>query len=384
MSINLVFAVSFFNMMGVRAGRVMVALYALSLGAQPLAVGMLAATFSVFPGVLSWPFGILTDRVGSRAPLMIGTVALAFAGLAPYFFPGMPALFAASALIGLSFSFFNVSTQNLIGLMGTREDHTRNFSNFSLVQSVASFAGPLLIGFGIDHAGFGISCLALAVLPLVPIAMLMLRGGGLPGGASGARATGSLLQSLRAPGMWRILATGSLVVTGIELYQFYLPVYAHARGLSASAIGFVLAMFSAASFVVRLAMSALLKRLKEETVLAYSFFIAAAGLLLLPFFENIAVLALISFLLGLGLGCGQPITMAMAFTGSEHGRSGELMGLRVTINNLTRVVVPVIFGTIGSLFGLFAVFWVNAAMLGAGGALTRPPGGKDNRDGGKK
>ena len=381
MSINLVFALSLFNMTSLRAGRVLIALYALDLGAQPFAVGVLAATFSVFPGVLSWPVGMLTDRIGSRGPLMFGTAGLAFAACAPYFFPGMPALFIASAMIGLSFSFFNVATQNLIGLLSKSQDHARNFSNFSLVQSVASFTGPLLVGFGIDHAGYGITCLYLALLSLAPVAMILLWGGALPGAMRGAAAQGSVLHTLRVPGMWRVLATGSLVVTGIELYQFYLPVYGHAIELSASAIGFILAMFSAASFVVRLVMPVLLARLSQAQVLAYSFYLAAAGLMLLPFFKSVAVLVLVSFLLGLGMGCGQPITMTLAFTNSAEGRSGEIMGLRVTVNNLTRVVVPVLFGIIGSVFGLFAVFWVNAMMLGSGGILTRSIGG--GRDRGK-
>jgi MFS family permease len=379
MSINHVFALALFNMMSVRAGRVLVALYALELGAQSFAVGMLAATFSVFPGVLSWPIGILTDRVGSRWPLLFGTAVLAFAALAPYFFPGMPALFFASAMIGLSFSFFNVSTQNLVGLLGKSQDHARNFSNFSLVQSAASFVGPLLVGFGIDHAGFGITCLGLALLSLAPIAILLTKGRGLPGATRGATHTGSVLHTLKEPGMWRVLATGSLVVTGMELYQFYMPVYGHAIGLSASAIGFIIAMFSAASFVVRLVMSMLLARSSQEKVLAYSFYVAAASLVLFPLFQSVAVLAVISFLFGLGMGCGQPITMTMAFAGSAAGRSGEIMGLRVTVNNLTRVVVPVVFGTIGSVFGLIAVFWVNALMLGSGGMLTRSAGGNRNR-----
>ena len=381
MSINHIFVLSMFNMMSVRSGRVLVALYALELGAQSFAVGMLAATFSVFPGVLSWPIGILSDRIGSRWPLFLGTAGLAFAALAPYFFPGMPALFVASAVIGLSFAFFNVTTQNLIGLLGKSEDHARNFSNFSLVQSVASFSGPLLIGFGIDHAGFGITCLYLASLSIVPVAVLLMRGGSLPGGMRQAKSAGSLLHTLKEPGMWRVLASGSLVVTGIELYQFYLPVYGHSINLSASAIGFILATFSAASFVVRLVMSMLLAKVSQEKMLAWSFFVAAASLVLLPYFQNVAVLALISFLFGIGMGCGQPITMTMAFTGSAEGRSGEIMGLRVTINNLTRVIVPVLFGTIGSVFGLIPVFWVNAMMLGSGGLLTGS--GSASRDRGK-
>lgn len=371
MSINLVFALALFNMTGVRAGRVLLALYALELGARPLTVGILAATFSVFPGVLSWPVGILADRFGSRWPLMFGTGGIAFGVLAPYFFPGLPALFVAASLIGLSFAFYNVSLQNLIGLLSKPHERSKNFSTFGLVQAVASFVGPLLVGIGIDLAGYAVTCLYLALLSLAPVAILLIWGGALPGGTRDAASGGSVLHTLKDPGLWRVLATGSLVVTGIELFQFYLPVYGHEIGLSASAIGFLLAMFSAAAFVVRLVMPLLLARFSQEKVLAYSFYLAAASLALMPFFNSVAVLALISFVFGLGMGCGQPITMTLAFSNSVQGRSGEIMGLRVTVNNLTRVIVPVLFGTLGSAFGLFAVFWVNALMLGSGGLLTR-------------
>ncbi len=167
------------------------------------------------------------------------------------------------------------------------------------------------------------------------------------------------------------MATGSLVVEGIELYQFYLPVYGHSINLSASAIGVVVAMFAAASFVVRLVMPLILGRFSERTILAYSFYVAALGFLLLPFLQSAVALSVVSFVIGLGLGCGQPITMTLAFSNSVAGRSGEIMGLRITINNLTRVVVPIVFGSIGTLFGMFAVFGISALMLGSGGALTR-------------
>jgi hypothetical protein len=62
----------------------------------------------------------------------------------------------------------------------------------------------------------------------------------------------------------------------------------------------------------------------------------------------------------------------MTFSNSAEGRSGEAMGLRFTVNQLTRVVVPVVFGSIGSMFGLFPVFWINALMLATGGAITKP------------
>ena len=382
MSIRLVLVLALLNMTSLRAGRVLFALYALSLDATQITVGVLAALFALFPGLMSWPVGMLSDRFGSRWLLTIGTAGTAVAMLVPYFYPGMGGLFAAASILGFSFALYNVSLQNLIGLMSGPDKRTQNFSNFGLAQSIASIFGPIAVGFGIDHAGYGSTCMYFALLSIVPVSMLAVWGHALPLGTRKANDAGSVLHTLKDAGLWRILATGSLVVEGIELYQFYMPVYGHSIGISASAIGIIVAMFAAASFVARLVMPLMLVRLNEKKILAYSFYLGALGFLLLPFFQGVVALSLISFLIGLGLGCGQPITMALAFSNSVEGRSGEIMGLRVTINNLTRVVVPVIFGSIGTLFGMFAVFGVSALMLGSGGILTReksksPATGKD-------
>ncbi|MBA4423170.1 MAG: MFS transporter, partial [Syntrophus sp. (in: bacteria)] len=72
MPLYFTFSLVLFNMTSVQAGRVLLALYALKLGAQPFAVGILAATFSVLPMLLSWQVGKLSDRFGSRWLLMFG------------------------------------------------------------------------------------------------------------------------------------------------------------------------------------------------------------------------------------------------------------------------------------------------------------------------
>jgi MFS family permease len=173
--------------------------------------------------------------------------------------------------------------------------------------------------------------------------------------------------------MVRILMTSSLVQVGQDLYQFYIPVYGYGIGLSASAIGGVLATFAAASFFVRFLMPYLIARRGEETVLRYSFGLAMIGFVLVPFFHNAVALALISFTFGLGMGCGQPITTMMIFSRSVEGRSGEILGLRQTVNNLMRVSCPPVFGLIASAFGLSPVFWLSALIMGGGSVLTRSP-----------
>ena len=63
--------------------------------------------------------------------------------------------------------------------------------------------------------------------------------------------------------------------------------------------------------------------------------------------------------------------MMLMFIYSAEGRSGEGLGLKITMNHLTKLVSPVVFGAMGSAFGLFSMFWLNGLLIGSVGLLTR-------------
>ena len=77
MSIYSVLVLAFVNNIGSRASRVLLTLYALHLGAQPLTIGLLAATIGLFPMLLSWWSGRLSDRFGARWLLTLGAASSA-------------------------------------------------------------------------------------------------------------------------------------------------------------------------------------------------------------------------------------------------------------------------------------------------------------------
>jgi MFS family permease len=214
------------------------------------------------------------------------------------------------------------------------------------------------------------------MLPVVAATLLVLWGGKLPGGNREPGAAGSIRDTLATPGMLRLLATSSLVQVAQDLYAFYIPVYGYAIGLSASAIGALLAVVASASFVMRIFLPRLISRFGDETVLAYSFVLVALGFILVPFFENVVALGVISFMFGLGMGCGQPITAMLIYSRSAEGRSGETLGLRQTVNNILRVGAPGVFGFIATLFGLPVVFVISGVIMGGGGFLARPQRGR--------
>jgi MFS family permease len=130
-------------------------------------------------------------------------------------------------------------------------------------------------------------------------------------------------------------------------------------------------MVSIATFVMRSVVPFLIKRLTETEILSYSIFTAAFAFVLLPFFVHPYALAAIAFLLGLGVGCAQPTTMSLAYVLSPRDRIAEVTGLRKTVINATHLVIPLIFGSIGSAFGFAAVFISNSVMLTIAGSLIR-------------
>src|SRR5262249_61135294 len=105
----------------------------------------------------------------------------------------------AALLCRLATRFLILGTENLVGLLSTPENWARNFSNYSLCTSLAGFLGPLVTGFSIEHSDHARTCLYLAMFTVVPISMLVIWGGRLPGGTRrSAKASGGGVMAMLA------------------------------------------------------------------------------------------------------------------------------------------------------------------------------------------
>ena len=376
MSIATGLLIVLFNMSSFRASKVLVSLFAIELGASQFIIGVMIAMYSLLPALLALQVGKLTDRFGVRLPMLFGSLGMTVALLLPWLSSSMPALYASAALIGVSHMMCNVAAQNLVGSLGGAEDRTRNFSNYALVMAVGSFLGPLAGGISIDAFGHARSYLYVAAFPLVPVMILVFAREVRAGPRVRSEEEQAVLSTslLANPTLRRTLISSAMAVTGQDLFQFYMPIYGHSVGLSASAIGVVLGMFGVSAFFVRIWLPALVKRWGPETVFMVSLYVSALAFLLFPLFGTAIALGALALVLGLGMGCAQPVTLMLIYSRAPEGRSGEALGMRVTINQFTHIVVPIVFGSLGSAFGVAPVFMINALILAGGGALNRERG----------
>lgn len=353
--------------------RVTVSLYALAQGASPFVVGALMGLYSFLPMLLAIGAGRLSDRIGVRRPMLVGSCGVAIGAGLPWLIPGIAVLFATTALIGMAFMLYQVAAQNATGALGAPSDRARNFSLLALGYSVSGLIGPLLAGFTIDHASFLASFATLALLPLVPVVVLGRGGLALPHPhAAQPQATSSGVAALfRNRDLRRVFMVNGLLSMAWDLHTFFIPIYGARLGLSASMIGIILASFAGATFVVRVAMPWIARRFSEFQVLTAALFVAGAAYALFPFVGSVGPLMALSFTLGLALGSGQPMVMSLLHSIAPAGRMGEAVGVRMSIINASTFAVPLVFGAVGSSIGIGPVFWLVGGALAGGGFFAR-------------
>ncbi len=371
MTIYIIVLLAFLTHVGFAGSRLAVPLFAVDQGASPFVVGTVVALYALFPVVLALPAGRMTDRLGFTIPLLFGTGGVFVALILPFVWPAMATLYVTASLIGLAFMALQLGTQTLAGAIAKPEDRARNFSLLSLGFACANFSGPLLTGFLIDQVGYAWTFFAIA-MPLVPAVIVSAMGKRwMPNVQVKAESIrGGMFDLLKIKPLRDTLIASGIVSAAWDVYQFFMPLYGHSLGLSATAIGVVMSAFAVSIILVRLFLPLVTRRVGEVQLLTYAMFVAAGAFCLFPLFNGAWALAAASFLLGVGCGVGQPLSMTLVFNSSPKARAAEATGMRITVNQVTHFVIPLLFGVVGSVAGFAVVFLTNAGGLVVGGYMS--------------
>jgi len=364
-----------FNHMALTGGRVTVALGALQLGMSTFKVGALIALFAILPMLFSVKAGRWVDRVGVQRPLYLGTAILLSGTVVPALSFHPIALLIASCCIGIGFMLHQVATQNVLGLAAPAI-RLRNFSWMSLALGASGFCGPLIGGLAIDHAGSSAAFACLAVGPLCAAGILYRLRRALALAAPAAPANEAprrVTELLAVPALRRVLLVNTILSGAWDTHLFVVPLYGNAIGLSATAIGVVLAAFAGATFIIRLLLPLIQRRVTSWTLIRITMGITVAIFAIYPFLSDFRLLIAFSFILGLALGSSQPGILALLHQYSPRGRAAEAVGLRMALINASQVSLPLTFGALGAAIGVAPLFWAYAVMLAVAGWFNRDP-----------
>ncbi|MFJ7738734.1 MFS transporter [Lysinibacillus sp. NPDC097287] len=368
MYLHIIVFLSLLYQISLKGNTILVTLYALHLNANATLLGIIIATGSLFPMLIASLVGRLVDRIQLKFLLVTGMFGTGVSLMIPYFSPGN-----LYSLIGvqLSFGLFQIITivsfQNLIGSISSDTDRTKNYSAYTLSVSIANFIGPIVAGFTIECISYETAYLLLGICAMMPVLyflfmkdypdIIQLKD------RNESKSFKSLLLDSK---LQKVFLTSGVILTGVGLFEFYFPIYTESLGFSASTIGFLVSMNAVAFIISRLMMAKLQRKYTAEQIMGACLIIGAVAYFFIPFMKTAPLLAITVFVLGLGLGCCQPLSIVMAYNHSPVGQSGEVLGIRLTVNKAVQFIVPIIFGSV-SFLGFFLIFWFNTALLSFGG-----------------
>lgn len=342
-------------------------LLALREGHSAAAVGFLLALFALTQVFLALPAGRYADGHGLRRPVGFSVIAAtAGAGMAVAF-PVFPVLCASALLTGGATGAASIALQRHVGRAAETPTQMKQvFSWLAIGPAVSNFLGPFSAGLVIDHGGYRLAFLVMAVLPLVcwfwvrdvtelpPVIA--------PAGARKSRAW----DLLREPMFRRLLLVNWFLSSCWDVHTFVVPVLGHERGLSASVIGTILGAFAVAAALIRVLLPIVAARLREWVVIAGAMGSTALLFALYPLLHAPLAMGICSVLLGASLGTVQPMIMSMLHQITPEHRHGEAVAMRVMAINASSVTMPLLFGVAGSVIGIAGVFWTVGAVVAGG------------------
>ena len=363
MTLYLTLALAFFNMTGVRASRVLGVLYAIKLDAQPFTIGALAATFALFPLLLSWPAGRIVDRYGPRMPLLLGALGSGIGMLLPCFWPALTAVFIAAAMSGIATTFYSIALQNMVGAFSTVAT-ARAITAIMRWRFRRSGVRAALAGFSFDLVGRQSRCDRGGVFCR---ACSHAARGADPPRAKPSTAPPMNVKSVLTNSVCDCAGREQPRAIRARHFLFYVPVYGAGtdcrRGNRRRDRN-----VRDRRFAARVILPSWIARFSEERVLGQALVLSGISLVLVPFFTTAVALSVIGFVFGFGLNVTQPISLIIMYARSPEGRSGEALGVRFAADNATKLVGPIVFGAIAAAVGVAAVCQARSV---SGGVLMR-------------
>ncbi len=342
---------------------------ALDLGAGSAELGALAASFAILPLFLAFVVGRWADTLGPARLVVAGSVLLVAGSVGALFAGGFLVLLLSCAALGFAHLLQMVGGQTVIAQSASETARDRGFGSLTAAASVGQMVGPAV---ALTLAGWlatpdrssamvGLAVATALALLTLPLCFGVTSGAGAsPGGRTTSRRALSTL--VRTGGMWPAMITSGTVLAALDLLMTFLPAWAEERGISVTAVGWLLALRALVSVVSRVIVVRLIEWFSRRWTFVGSLVMGVAGLGLLPFVD-IAGAVGVMLLLGVGLGLAQPLTLSWVSTLAAPDVRGAAIGLRLTANRLGQTVLPPAIGLVVAGSGSSGVFLGSAAVL---------------------
>jgi len=359
----------FFIELGVGIVTPIMPLYARSFGISYALVGMVTTITMLGRIIVNIPMGILSDRIGRRPIVLIGSFLLVLSGILCGIAQSFYELLAYRLLTGVFGSMVIIAYQAMIADAIDPSIRGRVGSTFTVVGGLGTSTGPAIGGIIASmwdirspfffYAG---SCFVSFLTSLLLLKETLSK----DKKQKKSQLKTSALSILGFFTFPMIMAMFANFINSLRISakNVLVPLYGDAAlHLGTGEIGFIMSASSLGMLFMTIPAGYIVDRWGRKAGLVPAFLLTGLVFALFPFTTNFISILIVAALLGVAIGLGGGALGAIATDLAPAGVKGTFMGLWSTVGALGSAVGPVILGLVADVLGLSLSFFITTALM---------------------
>jgi MFS family permease len=372
-----IYMAGFFNGNLFNMVAIVMPLWALALDASPLMIGIILGSRQALLIFLAIHGGALMDRFGARAVIVVmGGIGVITMAMFP-FFPFAAAAVALQMLSGLAESVGWIGVQALVGQ--AMKGNPTYSGRMTFVARIGGFLGPPAIGLAWDlwgHWGgfaFLTAWVACGWLSAWLVPEFGEKKAPLPDATPQPKTR--LVDLLPRPSdymeTFALMASAGVALVviatvtrqmGSGVQATFYVVWLNQIDISGTMIGTLFSISNALSAVSALLVGPLARRFNKHYLLLFWVLVSILCMGVTPLLGPLWVIGAVIGLRGVAQGFNLPLMISIMSQAVGPGDQAKAVALRITVNRLNALCVPVLMGAIAQFSGLEYSFYVVGAL----------------------
>lgn len=358
-----IFSVLFISVFAAMLGLGIIAplmpIYARSLGASGIWLGIIFAGFSLSRGIFMPIIGKLSDKKGKKRFITSGLLLYSIISLFYLLAGEVYYLTAVRLFHGLASAMVIPVARAYIGEIAEKGEEGRYMGTFNIPLLLGMGSGPFLGG--VLNDSFGIASVFYVMAGLGAIAFLITLVFLPDKKYLGIREIDDpipfkeIIKNNVVKGLFLFRAIDGMGKGGVLAF---LPILASTRGITSSQVGIIISFSIFLMALLQRPFGRLADRYNKLFLVLIGSSLGALTLLLIPIARNFWELFFISSLMGLGGATAIPSASALSVEVGQRLGMGFSMGLFSTAMSVGMIAAPIISGVVMDILGVKYVFFV--------------------------